>query len=79
MSCISSGSWLADMKAYTNFPSDFRNEGMDRTHNPEFTVMEIYIAYKDYLWMMDFVEEMFEKVALDLHGTATVPYGDTDS
>jgi lysyl-tRNA synthetase, class II len=57
------------------FSRDFRNEGMDRTHNPEFTVMEIYIAYKDYLWMMDFVEEMIEKVALDLHGTTKVPYG----
>lgn len=57
------------------FAKDFRNEGMDRTHNPEFTVMEIYIAYKDYLWMMDFVEEMLEKVALDLHGTTKVPYG----
>lgn len=59
------------------FAKDFRNEGMDRTHNPEFTVMEIYIAYKDYLWMMDFVEEMLEKVALDLHGTTRVPYADT--
>lgn len=59
------------------FAKDFRNEGMDRTHNPEFTVMEIYIAYKDYLWMMDFVEEMLEKVARDLHGTTQVPYADT--
>ena len=58
------------------FSKDFRNEGMDRTHNPEFTVMEIYVAYKDYLWMMDFVEEMIEKVALDLHGSTRVPYGD---
>ena len=58
------------------FSKDFRNEGMDRTHNPEFTVMEIYIAYKDYNWMMDFTEEMIEKVALDLHGTTKVPYGD---
>ncbi len=58
------------------FSRDFRNEGMDRTHNPEFTVMEIYIAYKDYLWMMGFVEEMMEKVAIDLHGTTQVPYGD---
>jgi lysyl-tRNA synthetase, class II len=58
------------------FARDFRNEGMDRTHNPEFTVMEIYIAYKDYLWMMDFVEEMIEKVAIDLHGTTRVPYND---
>ena len=54
------------------FSKDFRNEGMDRTHNPEFTVMEIYVAYKDYLWMMDFTEEMIEKVALDLHGTTLV-------
>ena len=57
------------------FSKDFRNEGMDRTHNPEFTVMEIYIAYKDYLWMMDFVEEMIEKVAIDLHSTTSVPFG----
>ncbi|MEE4115567.1 MAG: lysine--tRNA ligase [Marinilabiliaceae bacterium] len=57
------------------FSKDFRNEGMDRTHNPEFTVMEIYVAYKDYNWMMDFTEEMIEKVALDLHGTTKVPFG----
>lgn len=50
------------------FAKDFRNEGMDRTHNPEFTVMEIYVAYKDYNWMMNFTEEMFEKVALAVHG-----------
>lgn len=56
------------------FSRDFRNEGMDRTHNPEFTVLEIYVAYKDYLWMMDFVEEMMEKVALDLHGTLKIQY-----
>jgi len=56
------------------FSRDFRNEGMDRMHNPEFTVLEIYVAYKDYLWMMDFVEEMIEKVALDLHGTNKIPY-----
>ncbi len=56
------------------FSRDFRNEGMDRSHNPEFTVMEIYVAYKDYYWMMDFTEEMIEKVALDLHGTTKVPY-----
>ncbi len=58
------------------FSKDFRNEGMDRTHNPEFTVMEIYVAYKDYNWMMDFTEEMLEKVALALHGTTQVPFGD---
>ncbi len=43
------------------FGKNFRNEGMDRTHNPEFTVMEIYVAYKDYLWMMEFTERMLEK------------------
>lgn len=57
------------------FSRNFRNEGMDRTHNPEFTAMEIYVAYKDYFWMMDFTEEMLEKVALDLHGTTEVPFG----
>ncbi len=60
------------------FAKDFRNEGMDRTHNPEFTVMEIYVAYKDYNWMMDFTEEMIEKVALDLHGTTKVKVGDKE-
>ena len=60
------------------FSKDFRNEGMDRTHNPEFTVMEIYVAYKDYKWMMDFTEEMIEKVALDLHGTTKVQVGDQE-
>lgn len=58
------------------FAKDFRNEGMDRTHNPEFTVMEIYVAYKDYKWMMNFTEEMIEKVALALHGTTKVPVGE---
>ena len=58
------------------FSKDFRNEGMDRTHNPEFTVMEIYVAYKDYNWMMDFTEEMIERVALALHRKTTVPVGD---
>jgi lysyl-tRNA synthetase class 2 len=57
------------------FAKDFRNEGMDRTHNPEFTVMEIYIAYKDYNWMMSFTEEIMNKVAIDLHGTTRVPFG----
>ncbi len=58
------------------FSKDFRNEGMDRTHNPEFTVMEIYVAYKDYNWMMDFTEEMIERVALSLHGKTLIPVGD---
>jgi lysyl-tRNA synthetase, class II len=48
------------------FAKDFRNEGMDRTHNPEFTVMEIYVAYKDYKWMMGFTEEICERVALGI-------------
>lgn len=58
------------------FSKDFRNEGMDRTHNPEFTVMEIYVAYKDYNWMMKFTEEIMEKVAMDLYATTKVPLGD---
>jgi len=60
------------------FSKDFRNEGMDRTHNPEFTVMEIYVAYKDYTWMMEFVEEMLERVALALHGTTKVKVGEKE-
>ena len=60
------------------FAKDFRNEGMDRTHNPEFTVMEIYVAYKDYHWMMDFTEEMLEKVALALHGKTKVKVGENE-
>lgn len=58
------------------FAKDFRNEGMDRTHNPEFTVMEIYVAFKDYNWMMEFTEQMIERVALALHGTTTVQIGE---
>lgn len=57
------------------FAKDFRNEGMDRFHNPEFTQMELYVAYKDYNWMMDCVERMVEKIALDLHGTTAVAAG----
>jgi len=58
------------------FSKDFRNEGMDRFHNPEFTQMELYVAYKDYEWMMQLVEEMVEKIALDLHGTTQVRVGE---
>ena len=58
------------------FSKNFRNEGMDRTHNPEFTVMEIYVAYKDYNWIMGFTEEICERVALALHGTTKVQLGD---
>jgi lysyl-tRNA synthetase class 2 len=57
------------------FSKDFRNEGMSRFHNPEFTQVELYVAYKDYEWMMDLVEEMIEKVALDLHGTTKIQVG----
>jgi len=60
------------------FAKDFRNEGMDRTHNPEFTVMEIYVAYKDYNWMMEFTEKMLEKVAIDLHGKTQVKFGENE-
>ena len=57
------------------FSKDFRNEGMSRFHNPEFTQMELYVAYKDYEWMMHLVEEMVEKIALDLHGNTLVNVG----
>jgi lysyl-tRNA synthetase class 2 len=57
------------------FAKDFRNEGMDRTHNPEFTVMEIYVAWKDYLWMMEFTEQMLQRVAIALHGGTEVTIG----
>jgi len=58
------------------FSKDFRNEGMSRFHNPEFTQVELYVAYKDYDWMMNLVEEMVEKVALDIHGTTKVQVGE---
>ena len=58
------------------FGKNFRNEGMDRTHNPEFTCMEIYVSYKDYNWMMDFTEKMLEKVCMDVNGTHEVKVGD---
>ena len=58
------------------FSKDFRNEGMDRTHNPEFTVMELYVAYKDYFWIMEMTESLLEKVAIDTHGKTEVPVGE---
>ena len=58
------------------FAKDFRNEGMDRTHNPEFTVMELYVAYKDYFWMMEMTEQLLEKVAQDTHGQTEVTVGE---
>jgi lysyl-tRNA synthetase, class II len=58
------------------FSRDFRNEGMDRTHNPEFTILEFYVAYKDYLWMMETTEQMLEKTALAVNGTTDAQIGD---
>jgi len=58
------------------FSRNFRNEGMDRTHNPEFTAMEIYVSYKDYHWMMNFTEQLLEKICLDVLGTTEVKVGD---
>jgi lysyl-tRNA synthetase class 2 len=58
------------------FSRDFRNEGMDRTHNPEFTILEFYVAYKDYLWMMETTEQMLEKTALSVNGTTDTIVGD---
>jgi len=59
------------------FSKNFRNEGMDRTHNPEFTCMEIYVSYKDYNWMMDYTEKMLEKICLDVNGTTEVKVNET--
>ena len=58
------------------FAKDFRNEGMDRTHNPEFSQMELYVAYKDYKWMMDTTEAMFKQIAFDVNGTTSVVFGE---
>jgi len=58
------------------FSRNFRNEGMDRTHNPEFTILEWYTAYKDYYWMMETTEQLFERIALELHGTTDLQVGD---
>ncbi|MBU2995339.1 lysine--tRNA ligase [Cellulophaga baltica] len=60
------------------FSKDFRNEGMDRTHNPEFTVMELYVAYKDYHWMMDMTEQLLEKIAIDANGTSKTQVGENE-
>lgn len=67
---------VGGFKGVYEFSKDFRNEGMSRFHNPEFTQIELYVAYRDYYWMMDLVEEMIEKVALDLHGTTQVKVGE---
>ena len=60
------------------FAKDFRNEGMDRTHNPEFTILELYVSYKDYHWMMEMTEQLLEKVSLDSTGNTTVKVGDNN-
>ena len=58
------------------FAKDFRNEGMDRTHNPEFSMMELYVAYKDYNWMMDYTEKLLEYCAVKVNGTADTTFGE---
>lgn len=60
------------------FAKDFRNEGMDKTHNPEFTQMEIYVSYKDYKWMMNFTEKMLETIANEVHGNTKVTFGENE-
>jgi len=60
------------------FSKDFRNEGMDRFHNPEFTQIELYVAYKDYIWMMELVEEMIERVVIGMHGKTSVLVGENE-
>lgn len=67
---------VAGFDGVYEFGKMFRNEGMDRTHNPEFTSMEIYVAYKDYIWMMAMVEECLEKIAVTIHGTPVVRVGE---
>ncbi|MDT3401884.1 lysine--tRNA ligase [Mucilaginibacter terrae] len=69
---------VAGFDGVFEFGKMFRNEGMDRTHNPEYTAMEIYVAYKDYIWMMAMVEECLEKVAVAVHGSPVVQVGEHD-
>jgi lysyl-tRNA synthetase class 2 len=66
------------MDGVYEFSKDFRNEGMDRTHNPEFTMLELYVAYKDYIWMMMLVEEMISAVAGEVHGSSKVKLGESE-
>jgi len=67
---------VAGFDGVFEFAKMFRNEGMDRTHNPEFTAMEIYVAYKDYIWMMEMVEQCLEHIAMSVNGTTKAPFGD---
>ncbi len=69
---------VAGFDGVFEFSRNFRNEGMDRTHNPEFTIMELYVAYKDYRWMMDFIEGVFRKVATAANGTAVAKFQGRD-
>lgn len=64
--------------AVYEFAKDFRNEGMDKTHNPEFTMLELYVAYKDYIWMMELVEQMISHIALKVHGTTKIKVGNNE-
>jgi lysyl-tRNA synthetase class 2 len=69
---------VAGFDGVYEFGKMFRNEGMDRTHNPEYTAMEIYVAYKDYIWMMAMLEECLEKVAIAVHGVPVVKVGENE-
>ncbi len=69
---------VGGLEGVYEFSRNFRNEGMDRTHNPEFTVMEIYVSYKDYKWMMEFTEQMLEHVTMKVLGTTKAKVGDTE-
>lgn len=64
--------------AVYEFAKDFRNEGMDKTHNPEFTMLELYVAYKDYIWMMELVEQLISHIALKVHGTTKIKVGNNE-
>ena len=65
---------VGGFEAVYEFSRDFRNEGMDRNHNPEFTILELYVAYKDYFWMMELTESLIEKVCLELHGKTKLEF-----
>ena len=67
---------VAGFDGVYEFAKDFRNEGMDRTHNPEFTILELYVSYKDYNWLMDITEQLLEKVAIDSNGKTNIKVGD---
>ena len=67
---------VGGFEAVYEFSRDFRNEGMDRNHNPEFTILELYVAYKDYFWMMELTESLIEKVCLEIHGNTKIKFGE---